>query len=140
MLLLILKTIFLLPYLIIKRIIDKKNMGIHLYGIYGFFGLPGRGKTMAMSYQLQKLRKQYGDNIYIMTNYNYLDQDFEFTSWKDLLKEYDKPLVVAWDEVQNEFNSRDFKSFPAAKSLQSCPTLCDPIDGSPPGSPVPGIL
>ena len=28
----------------------------------------------------------------------------------------------------------------AAKLLQSCPTLCDPIDGSPPGSPVPGIL
>ena len=37
------------------------------------------------------------------------------------------------------------ESFPlhaaaAAKLLQSCPTLCDPIDGSPPGSPVPGIL
>ena len=28
----------------------------------------------------------------------------------------------------------------AAKSPQSCPTLCDPIDGSPPGSSVPGIL
>ena len=28
----------------------------------------------------------------------------------------------------------------AAKSLQLCPTLCDPRDGSPPGSPVPGIL
>ena len=28
----------------------------------------------------------------------------------------------------------------AAKSLQSCLTLCDPIDGSPPGSPIPGIL
>ena len=28
----------------------------------------------------------------------------------------------------------------AAKSLQSCPTPCNPIDGSPPGSPVPGIL
>ena len=27
-----------------------------------------------------------------------------------------------------------------AKSLQSCPTLCDPIDGSPPSFPVPGIL
>ena len=27
----------------------------------------------------------------------------------------------------------------AAKSLQSCPTLCDPIGGSPPGSPIPGI-
>ena len=40
-----------------------------------------------------------------------------------------------------------FSKFPAAaaaaaaaKSLQSCLTLCDPIDGSPPGSPVPGIL
>ena len=28
----------------------------------------------------------------------------------------------------------------AAKSLQLCPTLCDPIDGSPPGYPIPGIL
>ena len=28
----------------------------------------------------------------------------------------------------------------AASSLQSCPILCDPVDGSPPGSPVPGVL
>ena len=33
-----------------------------------------------------------------------------------------------------------FLAAAAAKSLQSCPTLCDPIDGSPPASPVPGIL
>lgn len=112
MILLILKSIILLPYLLVKKIIDKKNMGIHLYGIYGYFGLPGKGKTMAMSHRLKKLREQYGEDIYIMTNYFYNDQDFEFNSWKDLLKEYDKPLVVAWDEVQNEFNSRDFKSFP----------------------------
>ena len=32
------------------------------------------------------------------------------------------------------------KAAATAKSLQSCPTLCDPIDGSPPGSPVPGVL
>ena len=39
-------------------------------------------------------------------------------------------------------NSPTFKksNCPAAKSLHSCPTLCDPIDGSPPGSPIPGIL
>ena len=38
--------------------------------------------------------------------------------------------------------TREALSFSAAtaKSLQSCPTLCNPIDGSPPGSPVPGIL
>ena len=35
---------------------------------------------------------------------------------------------------------RIYMNIYAAKSLQSCPTLCDPIDGSPPGSPVPGIL
>ena len=33
-----------------------------------------------------------------------------------------------------------FLSAAATKSLQSCPTLCDPINGSPPGSPIPGIL
>ena len=36
--------------------------------------------------------------------------------------------------------SSDLAPAAAAKSPQSCPTLCDPIDGSPPGSPVPGIL
>ena len=34
----------------------------------------------------------------------------------------------------------DHTAAAAAKSLQPCPTLCDPRDGSPPGSPVPGIL
>ena len=34
----------------------------------------------------------------------------------------------------------DLGTAAAAKSRQSCLTLCDPIDGSPPGSPVPGIL
>ena len=36
--------------------------------------------------------------------------------------------------------TRSLTAAAAAKSLQSCPTLCDPIDDSPPGSPVPGIL
>ena len=36
--------------------------------------------------------------------------------------------------------SQSLPTATAAKSLQSCPTLCDPIDCSPPGSPVPGIL
>ena len=38
------------------------------------------------------------------------------------------------------FNMLSAAAAAAAKSLQSCPTLCDPIDGSPPGSPIPGIL
>ena len=44
-----------------------------------------------------------------------------------------------WSPSVLSNSSRPFTAA-AAKSLQSCPTLCDPIDGSPPGSPVPGIL
>ena len=36
--------------------------------------------------------------------------------------------------------THEYISAAAAKSLQSCPTLCDPTDGSPPGSVIPGIL
>ena len=45
-------------------------------------------------------------------------------------------------QVQDKVTSTEFSwvVFAAAKSLQSCPTLCNPIDCSPPGSPVPGIL
>lgn len=96
----------------IKKRIHKEEIKPHLYGIYGFFGLPGKGKTMALVYQLEEYRKKYKDKVYIMTNFNYKNQDFEFKTWKQLLNTYDKPLIVAWDEVQNEFNSRDFKNFP----------------------------
>ena len=43
-------------------------------------------------------------------------------------RSFHKPLILVYQRAA------------AAKSLQSCPTLCDPINGSPPGSPVPGIL
>ena len=38
------------------------------------------------------------------------------------------------------YSIKEYAAATAAKSLQSCPTLCDPIDSSSPGSPVPGIL
>ena len=47
-------------------------------------------------------------------------------------------LVKPW--LLSKWNAINQVPAAAAKSLQSCPTLCDPIDGSPPGSPVPGIL
>ena len=48
------------------------------------------------------------------------------------------PLILATPNITWEMNTETAAA--AAKLLQSCPTLCDPIDGSPPGSPVPGIL
>ena len=50
-------------------------------------------------------------------------------------------LRVHFNEDGNVAHSCQFgQKYPAAKSLQSCLTLCDPIDGSPPSSPVLGIL
>ena len=43
-------------------------------------------------------------------------------------------------KFSNDMKNKTSAAAAAAKSLQSCLTLCDPIDGSPPGSPVPGIL
>ena len=91
---------------------NRKNKEVHLYGIYGYFGLPGYGKTMAMSWELLELRKKYQDKIYIFTNYGFKEEDKPFDNWRMLLETYDKPAIFAWDEVQNEFNSRDFKNFP----------------------------
>ena len=62
---------------------------------------------------------------------------FELWCWRRLLR-------VPWTARRsNQSILKEISpgcSLEAAKSLQSCPTLCDPIDGSPPGSPVPGIL
>ena len=54
-------------------------------------------------------------------------------------------LLVPWYVLRLPLYLVKFCKYPAAaaaaaKSLQSCPTLCDPIDSSLPGSPVPGIL
>jgi len=73
-------------------------------------------------------------------------------SWLFMIQEILLILTQWFSEVSDEFqatthwttvwNNFWWKSFPkvAAKLLQSCPTLCDPIDGSPPGSAVLGIL
>ena len=50
-------------------------------------------------------------------------------------------LPASTESLKKQESSRKTSAAAAAaKSLQSCPTLCDPIDGSPPGCPVPGIL
>ena len=53
-----------------------------------------------------------------------------------------KSIIPTWlKTLSSAMSLTDFlPAAVAAKSLQSCPTLCDPIDGNPPGSPVPGIL
>ena len=55
------------------------------------------------------------------------------------LEEAQAGVKIAGRNINN-LRYADAAAAAATKSLQSCPTLCDPIDGSPPDSPVPGIL
>ena len=52
----------------------------------------------------------------------------------------EEPLLFRAGKPLSGTSSWERAAAAAAKLLQSCPTLCDPMDGSPPGSPVPGIL
>ena len=62
----------------------------------------------------------------------------------DELGDQDGHICTIIKQVTKEYLPQSSGNFTqcsaAAKSLQSCPTLCDPTDGSPPGSPAPGIL
>lgn len=87
---------------------------IHLYGIIGIVGLYGGGKTISLVRILEQYRKRYGSKILIATNFGYKGEDFPIKHWKDLLPEYDKPVVFGYDELQNEFNSREYKDFPVS--------------------------
>ena len=61
-------------------------------------------------------------------------------SWTHRCKEQIPPKVIGGNLISRRILKLTQPSAAAAKSLQSCLTLCDPIDGSPPGSPVPGTL
>ena len=77
--------------------------------------------------------------------------DMKTTAYiKDMSTTYWSSLTNTWKDAQHHYYQRNenqnHNEVPshtgqnAAKSLQLCPTLCGPIDGSPPGSPIPGIL
>lgn len=96
----------------IKTKIFNKNKKLHLYGIRLICGLYGQGKTMALTEYLTRMRKKYGNKIIISTNYGFSGEDFPLTTWKLMLTRYDKPVIFGYDEIQNEFNSRDYRNFP----------------------------
>ena len=109
----------LLFQLIYWKIVDlmdliKNGRKVHLYGIIGIVGLYGGGKTMALTYYLESMRKKYADKIYISTNFFYKGQDFPMSDWQGLLTTYDRPVIFGYDELQNEFNSREYKAFPVS--------------------------
>ena len=89
--------------------------------------------------------------IYVFTSYGFMWCRFQYFYIRTKLQNKQKINTIFQTDENMRRKGRSRKLKPlnifsksshaaAAKSLQSCPTLCDPIDGSPPGSPVPGIL
>ena len=74
-------------------------------------------------------------NVYKTNLLNYFSCSWNLLIIINLMKDWDK----IWIKSLGILRLLSVAAA-AAKSLQSCPTLCDPIDGSLPGSPVPGIL
>ena len=70
--------------------------------------------------------------LYLQTHVLHLPWKY----WVKMLREN----LGKWGGFPHRGFTEEMAAAAAAKSLQSCSNLCDPIDGSPPGSPVPGIL
>jgi len=96
----------------------KKISAPHLYGLEGYVGLAGQGKTMAVCKRLMDIRKQYGDDVLIATNFGFENEDFPLTDWREILVPRDKCFVVVLDELPNLFNSRKYKDFPMELVMQ----------------------
>jgi len=84
------------------------------FGLHMYEGLPGSGKTLAMTRELVKLKIKY-PACKIFTNYNYEYQDGAINSMDDILK-YDEihkvATIIALDETHLSFNNRDYQNFP----------------------------
>ena len=65
---------------------------------------------------------------------------YDINRWRDIPSSWLGRINIVKMTVLPNAIYRFNAAAAAAKSLQSCPTLCNPIDGSTPGSPVPGIL
>ena len=74
-------------------------------------------------------------------NRHFSREDIQMTKTHEKMLNVTREMQIKTTKMQiTPVRMASIRKAAAAKSLQSCPTLCDPIDGSPPGSPVPGIL
>ncbi len=88
----------------------------HPYGLQFFCGLPGKGKTIFMTRQLAQFREKYGRSILIGTNYGFKYEDFKVTGYEDIIKIRNKPCIIGYDEIQNDFDSRNWANLDHAFS------------------------
>ena len=102
-----------LPRLIAQYIEDKRSDDFKEHGLIIFTGKQGQGKTMAMTYYINRLIAKYPD-VLIGTNYGFLNQDFVLSDYTQLFEINNglKGVIFGFDEIQATFNSRAWKDFP----------------------------
>ena len=108
------------------------SMDCRLPGLPSPCYCPGKNIGVSCHSLLQGIFPTQGLNLHLL-HYRqilYRATGKHFKLWNSTL--------IAWKDRVGSYRGEDTAA--AAKSLQSCPTLCDPIDGSPPGSTIPGIL
>lgn len=108
------KHISFLRWILVDMLRGKKY---RFMGIYQYVGLPGEGKTMSMVAHIDRVLQER-KNVFVATNFNFLGQDGEITHWIDIVNfalqahEEHRPCLIAVDEIQNTFDSADWRSFP----------------------------
>lgn len=100
---------FTLPYLLANWIEDRKSSEFKEHGFMLFSGKQGTGKTMAMTYYINRLIMKYPD-LKVGTNYGLMCQDFVLTDYHQLFNNYGRTGVCfGFDEIQATFSSRMWK-------------------------------
>ena len=115
------KLLFRLPSLIAQYFNDLRSDEFKEHGLYLFCGEQGSGKTMSMTYNINKLILNY-PNIFVLSNYGLICQDKPLLCSDDLLK-YHRPytgIVYGIDEIQATWNSRKWQNM----SPEILATLC----------------
>ena len=112
---------------------------------YGFRKVRGTRDQIADICWIMEKAREFHKNIYfcIIAYAKVIDCVDHSKLWKILNKMGARDhLIVSWETcMQVKKQQLELTAAAAAaKSPQLCPTLCDPIDGIPPGSPIPGIL
>lgn len=102
-----------LPKMLAQYIEDKKSNEFKEHGLIIFTGKQGQGKTMAMTYYINRLIAKYPDVI-VGTNYNLICQDFVLDDYHQLfdIDNGKQGIIYGFDEIQATFSSRKWSDFP----------------------------
>lgn len=95
----------------------RTGVKARLYGLYVVVGLYGSGKTAWVVHELAGLRRRYGGNVRIYTNFGWSGEDGVLHDWRQMVEamEAKVPHVFAWDELGSSYDQHDHgEKFPRA--------------------------